>query len=221
MRIVDFYRNKQPDSEGRFLNDILGWDDARLEYAHDYIQWLFPLTTPSQFNPDAPLLDDVQIEVFRTDPTHAVPDRLAELWSDVRGLLDEFPVSAVAIERVLFQVNVRTAMSVGQASGVVMAEAASRGLSVREYSPNEVKDAVRAAITARVIRASSSACDSDRAAFDDDISTPLPNLQASDVRTGCPGGQMTAGFQAQAGGACPGWRRSAQRWRAEPTRQAR
>ena len=49
---------------------------------------------------------------------------------------------AVAIERVLFQSNVRTAMSVGQASGVVMAEAASRGLQVAEYSPNQVKDAV-------------------------------------------------------------------------------
>jgi crossover junction endodeoxyribonuclease RuvC len=33
-------------------------------------------------------------------------------------------------------------MGVGQASGVIMAEAASRGIEVREYSPNEVKDAV-------------------------------------------------------------------------------
>jgi crossover junction endodeoxyribonuclease RuvC len=84
----------------------------------------------------------VALGVFRTDPAHAVPDRLAELWSDVRGLLDEFPVQAVAVERVLFQVNVASAMSVGQASGVVMAEAAGRGLPVTEYSPNEVKGAV-------------------------------------------------------------------------------
>jgi crossover junction endodeoxyribonuclease RuvC len=84
----------------------------------------------------------VALGVFRTAPADPVPTRLAELWSDVRSVLDEFPVDAVAVERVLFQVNVRTAMSVGQASGVVMAEAASRGLPVREYSPNEVKDAV-------------------------------------------------------------------------------
>ncbi len=80
--------------------------------------------------------------VFRTDPAKQVPERLAELWSDVRALLDEFRPGAVAIERVLFQTNVRTAMSVGQASGVVMAEAASRSLPVVEYSPNQVKDAV-------------------------------------------------------------------------------
>ncbi|MCZ7629381.1 MAG: crossover junction endodeoxyribonuclease RuvC [Microthrixaceae bacterium] len=44
----------------------------------------------------------------------------------------------------LFQVNVRTAMAVGQAAGVVMAEAAARGVEVMEYSPNEVKGAVAA-----------------------------------------------------------------------------
>jgi crossover junction endodeoxyribonuclease RuvC len=84
----------------------------------------------------------VALGVLRTDPALAVPVRLAELWSDVRQLLDEFRPRAVAIERVLFQTNVRTAMSVGQASGVVMAEAASRGMDVVEYSPNQVKDAV-------------------------------------------------------------------------------
>jgi crossover junction endodeoxyribonuclease RuvC len=84
----------------------------------------------------------VALGVLRTDPSAAVPARLAELVDDVRGLLDEFRPSAVALERVLFQSNVRTAMGVGQASGVVMAEAAARGLVVEEYSPNQVKDAV-------------------------------------------------------------------------------
>ena len=80
--------------------------------------------------------------VFRTDPATPVPLRLAELCADVRSVLDEFRPVSVAVERVLFQVNVRTAMSVGQASGVIMAEAAGRGMDVAEYSPNEVKDAV-------------------------------------------------------------------------------
>ena len=84
----------------------------------------------------------VGLGVLRTDVGSPVPVRLAELWADVRQLLDEFRPAAVAIERVLFQSNVRTAMSVGQASGVVMAEAASRGIDVVEYSPNQVKDAV-------------------------------------------------------------------------------
>lgn len=84
----------------------------------------------------------VGMGVLRTATDQPVPVRLAELWTDVRGLLDEFGPVAVAIERVLFQTNVRTAMGVGQAAGVVMAEAAGRGIAVAEYSPNQVKDAV-------------------------------------------------------------------------------
>jgi crossover junction endodeoxyribonuclease RuvC len=84
----------------------------------------------------------VALGVFRTAPDLPVPERLAELLADFRGLLEEFPPASVAVERVLFQTNVRTAMGVGQASGVLMAESAQRGIPVREYSPNEVKAAV-------------------------------------------------------------------------------
>jgi hypothetical protein len=45
------------DDEGRTLDEILGWDDARLEMVHDYIQWIFPLPERSGANPAAPVLD--------------------------------------------------------------------------------------------------------------------------------------------------------------------
>ena len=80
--------------------------------------------------------------VVRTSSTDNVPDRLAELQAEMRSLIADFAPSVVAVERVLFQTNVRTAMGVGQASGIVMAEAISAGCRVVEYSPNEVKLAV-------------------------------------------------------------------------------
>jgi crossover junction endodeoxyribonuclease RuvC len=80
--------------------------------------------------------------VLTTPPGNSLPARLAELQREVRALLVEFRPAAVAVERVLFQVNVRTAMSVGQASGIAMAEAHAAGCEVVEYSPNQVKDAV-------------------------------------------------------------------------------
>ena len=52
------------------------------------------------------------------------------------------PVDVVAVEQVFFQNNVRTAMSVGQASGLALAEAALAGCEVLQYTPNQVKDAV-------------------------------------------------------------------------------
>lgn len=80
--------------------------------------------------------------VISTSPDDALPVRLAELQAEVRSLMDDFGPVAVAVERVFFQHNVRTAMAVGQASGVVMAEAASRGCVVAQYTPNEVKQSV-------------------------------------------------------------------------------
>ncbi len=68
--------------------------------------------------------------------------RLAELQADVRSLINELRPDVVAVERVLFQRNAATAMAVGQAVGVVLAEAAAAGCEVAEYSPNEVKEAV-------------------------------------------------------------------------------
>jgi crossover junction endodeoxyribonuclease RuvC len=54
----------------------------------------------------------------------------------------ELRPSALAVERVLFQNNARTAISVGQASGLALVAAARVGIPVAQYSPNEVKLAV-------------------------------------------------------------------------------
>ena len=80
--------------------------------------------------------------VLRTDPALDVPHRLAILRDDVRALIAEHRPAVVAIERVLFQVNVRTAIPVAQAAGVAMVEGVSAGAEVVEYSPNQVKQAV-------------------------------------------------------------------------------
>jgi crossover junction endodeoxyribonuclease RuvC len=48
----------------------------------------------------------------------------------------------VAVERVFFQVNVKTAMSVGQASGLALVAAAEAGCEVAQYTSNEVKQAL-------------------------------------------------------------------------------
>jgi hypothetical protein len=66
-QLVDFYLGESTDSEGRWIEEVWGWGDDRLEFVHDYIQWLFPLMEPSNFNPDAPLLTPEDIQEFRKD----------------------------------------------------------------------------------------------------------------------------------------------------------
>lgn len=84
----------------------------------------------------------VSLGVIRTPSSDELPYRLASLRSELVQLLHEFEPDVVAVERVFFQVNVRTAMSVGQASGLALCEAAAAGSEVVQYTPNEVKDAV-------------------------------------------------------------------------------
>jgi crossover junction endodeoxyribonuclease RuvC len=80
--------------------------------------------------------------VLRTPPGDPLPERLGALEREIGALLAELRPASLAVERVLFQVNVRTAMSVGQASGVALLAAARVGIPVAHYSPNEVKLAV-------------------------------------------------------------------------------
>jgi Opioid growth factor receptor (OGFr) conserved region len=67
-RIVDFYRGQETDTDGRLLQDILAWPDDDFEEVHDFIQWLFPLPEPSQFNSESPLLTEKDIAAFKSDP---------------------------------------------------------------------------------------------------------------------------------------------------------
>lgn len=84
----------------------------------------------------------VSLGVLRTQTSESVPRRLGQLLVDIEELVHEFRPRVVAIEQVFFQVNVRTAMAVGQVSGLAMALADSKGCRVLEFTPNQVKEAV-------------------------------------------------------------------------------
>ena len=93
-------------------------------------------------------IDVLAMGVLTSPSDMDVAERLATLHADFESLLNDVRPSAVAVERVFFQSNVSTAMSVAQASGVVLALAASRGIPVVQYSPSQVKSAVAGSGTA-------------------------------------------------------------------------
>jgi crossover junction endodeoxyribonuclease RuvC len=80
--------------------------------------------------------------VITTPVDEPVPRRLATLRLELNKLVSELRPDVVVVERVFFQTNARTAMSVGQASGVAMLTAVELGCEVVEYTSNEVKLAV-------------------------------------------------------------------------------
>src|SRR5919201_1721095 len=78
---------------------------------------------------------------YGTIHTHGeeVAPRLAELAERFRAVVAETRPDCLAIERLFVNANVRTAMAVGQASGVVLLVAAEHGLPVTSYTPSQVK----------------------------------------------------------------------------------
>jgi len=76
----------------------------------------------------------------RTEDTDA--HRLRQLYGALRALIVEHRPQRVGIERLFFQRNVQTAMTVGQARGVALLVAAEAGLPIDEPTPNEVKQTI-------------------------------------------------------------------------------
>lgn len=87
-------------------------------------------------------LTPITFGVLLTTNVAPMPERLLSLHTRVCQLIAEHAPSAVAVEELFFNRNVRTAIPVGQARGVVLLAAAQAGLPVFEYTPLQVKDAV-------------------------------------------------------------------------------
>ena len=70
------------------------------------------------------------------------PDRLRTIFEQLGGVIDTHAPREFVIEKVFMHRNPASALKLGQARGVAILAGAVRALSVHEYSPNEVKQAV-------------------------------------------------------------------------------
>ncbi len=84
----------------------------------------------------------VDYGVILTASELEMPERLLEIFRELNKIILLHRPESGAVEKLFFQKNVRTALSVGQARGVILLALAQAGLPVYEYTPNEVKQAV-------------------------------------------------------------------------------
>jgi crossover junction endodeoxyribonuclease RuvC len=80
--------------------------------------------------------------VIETASNENMPERLKQLYEGVTTILRDYRPAVCAIEQLFFSRNVTTALSVGQARGIVMLAAAQAAVPVVEYTPAEVKQSV-------------------------------------------------------------------------------
>jgi len=79
---------------------------------------------------------------FQTDPNLEIKKRLLLLGTEIKKIIKKHSPDAVAIERLYFNKNHKTAMATAEAIGVILYEAAKSELDVKEYTPQEIKVAV-------------------------------------------------------------------------------
>jgi crossover junction endodeoxyribonuclease RuvC len=84
----------------------------------------------------------VYVGVVQTPATMALEQRLLAVSRGIRAALEQHRPTAMAVERVFAQHNLRTVMGTAQASGIALALGAEAGLAVGLHTPSEVKAAI-------------------------------------------------------------------------------
>ncbi len=84
----------------------------------------------------------IDVGVIKTDPDADLDQRLLHLESELVKWIQKYKPDVIAVERVFSQLNIRTAMSTGQAAGVALLLAAKSKIKVVMHTPTEVKAAV-------------------------------------------------------------------------------
>jgi crossover junction endodeoxyribonuclease RuvC len=86
-------------------------------------------------------LTPIQYGSIQTKATLDTGTRLKQIYDATKQIIEEYKPNEMALEKLFFNRNVTTAMTVGQARGVLMLAGVEAGLPISEYTPLQVKQA--------------------------------------------------------------------------------
>lgn len=72
----------------------------------------------------------------------AFPLRLTKIYDDLQTIVDEYKPDAISVEELFFNQNVKTAINVAQARGIILIVGCKNNIPTYEYTPLQVKQAV-------------------------------------------------------------------------------
>jgi crossover junction endodeoxyribonuclease RuvC len=75
-----------------------------------------------------------------TTPKVERQERLSKIHSEILNLIQTHKPDLMALEKLFFNKNLKTAMSVGEAVGVILLAAHQESLPIYEYTPLQVKE---------------------------------------------------------------------------------
>ncbi len=84
----------------------------------------------------------VTLDVVRMDRGSEHADKLRQIVEELGSIIDRFHPGQLAIEAPFYGKNIQSMLKLGRAQGVAIATAMTRGLSISEYSPRKIKQAI-------------------------------------------------------------------------------
>jgi crossover junction endodeoxyribonuclease RuvC len=87
-------------------------------------------------------LEALAYGVITTLPSAPMWERLKTIYDGLTALVGEYQPDRAAVEELFFAKNVTTAITVAQGRGVILLALANSGVTISEYKPNEVKQAI-------------------------------------------------------------------------------
>ncbi len=79
---------------------------------------------------------------IKTSPDLSTAERLNKLYKELDSLIKKHKPGIVAVEDIFFFKNLKTAVKVSQARGVILLTIAKSKIEVAEYTPLQIKQAV-------------------------------------------------------------------------------
>lgn len=79
---------------------------------------------------------------LRTPAGMRTEERLKSIYDGMNELIETYHPDAMAVEELFFNTNITTGIRVAEARGVILLAAERAGLSIQEYTPLQVKQAV-------------------------------------------------------------------------------
>lgn len=80
--------------------------------------------------------------VIETPAKMPMPQRLLQIYRELKEITLLHHPDSGAVEKLFFQSNVKTAISVGQGRGVAILALAEAQMPIAEYTPNEIKQSI-------------------------------------------------------------------------------
>jgi len=77
-----------------------------------------------------------------TPKEQSFPERLCDLSNQIEEIIDTYKPDAISVEELFFNNNVKTAINVAQARGVILVAGCKKKIPTYEYTPLQIKQAV-------------------------------------------------------------------------------